>query len=148
MPMFDVRKPRQFHYNPRFYDPEKEKWENLKKKYAYREELKDIANDSEKSEEQKQQDALDAELAYFEQRVRESYHHNRQNSKLAKRSSSKKRNSEKTDSENGGDWGNRIRIKRRFDNSKDDYLQPVPARKILLYTLLILLLLYFVFVQW
>ena len=32
--MFDVEKPRQFHYVPRFYDPEKEKWEALKKKYA------------------------------------------------------------------------------------------------------------------
>ena len=32
--MFEVEKPRRFHYEPRFYDPEKEKWEALKKKYA------------------------------------------------------------------------------------------------------------------
>ena len=32
--MFEVAKPRRFHYEPRFYDPEKEKWEALKKKYA------------------------------------------------------------------------------------------------------------------
>ena len=33
--MFEVEKPRRFHYTPRFYDPEKEKWEALKKKYAF-----------------------------------------------------------------------------------------------------------------
>lgn len=148
MPMFDVRKPKQFHYQPRFYDPEKEKWENLKKKYAYRDELNEKSHDVEKSEEEKRQDEMDAELAYFEQRVRESYNHNRQTGKLAKRTSSKKRKSDKSDSDDKADLGKRIRIKRRFDNSQDDYLQPVPARKILLYTLLILLLLYFVFVQW
>ena len=34
MPMFYTPKPRQFRYQPRFYDPEKEKWEALKAKYA------------------------------------------------------------------------------------------------------------------
>ena len=36
--MFEVEKPRRFHYEPRFYDPEKEKWEALKKKYAIEQE--------------------------------------------------------------------------------------------------------------
>ena len=39
--MFEVEKPRQFHYVPRFYDPEKEKWEALKKKYAAAQEKRD-----------------------------------------------------------------------------------------------------------
>ena len=34
MPMFYTPKPRQFKYRPRFYDPEKERWEALKQKYA------------------------------------------------------------------------------------------------------------------
>ena len=39
MPMFYTPKPRQFRYQPRFYDPEKEKWEALKAKYALEREL-------------------------------------------------------------------------------------------------------------
>lgn len=148
MPMFDVRKPKQFHYQPRFYDPEKEKWENLKKKYAYRNEAKNDTSGSEKSDEDIRRDELDAELAYFEQRVRESYNLNRQTSKLAKRSFLQNRKSDNKDLKDDSDVFTRIRIKRRFDNSNDDYLKPVPARKILLYTLLILLLLYFVLVRW
>lgn len=31
---FEVKKPRQFNYKPRFYDPEKEELENLKAKYG------------------------------------------------------------------------------------------------------------------
>lgn len=55
MPMFYIPKPRQFHYTPRFYDPEKERWEALKQKY---------------SDEHEPQGATDADLEYFEQRVR------------------------------------------------------------------------------
>ncbi len=33
MPMFYTPKPRQFHYKPRLYDPEKEEFEKLKAKY-------------------------------------------------------------------------------------------------------------------
>lgn len=34
MPMFYTPKPHRFTYKPRFYDPEKEKWDALKQKYA------------------------------------------------------------------------------------------------------------------
>ncbi|MBP1629526.1 MAG: hypothetical protein H6Q15_419 [Bacteroidetes bacterium] len=34
MAFFKTRKPRQFEYKPRFYDPQKEELENLKKKYG------------------------------------------------------------------------------------------------------------------
>lgn len=34
MAFFNIRKPRQFEYKPRFYDPKKEELENLKKKYG------------------------------------------------------------------------------------------------------------------
>lgn len=55
MPLFYIPKPRQFHYQPRFYDPEKERWEALKQKYA---------------DETGQKGATEADLEYFEQRVR------------------------------------------------------------------------------
>lgn len=67
MPMFYTPKPRQFHYTPRFYDPEKEKWEALKKKYSSQ-----AGASAEQSEDGGGQvETADAELAYFEQRVRE-----------------------------------------------------------------------------
>lgn len=34
MAFFKTRKPRQFEYKPRFYNPQKEELENLKKKYG------------------------------------------------------------------------------------------------------------------
>ncbi|MDD3724176.1 MAG: hypothetical protein PHV83_01445 [Bacteroidales bacterium] len=34
MAFFNIRKPRQFEYKPRFYDPKKEELENMKKKYG------------------------------------------------------------------------------------------------------------------
>lgn len=37
MPMFPTPSPRQFHYKPRFYDPDKEEWELTKLKYGYKE---------------------------------------------------------------------------------------------------------------
>lgn len=81
MPMFYTPKPRQFHYTPRFYDPEKEKWEALKKKYSDQErartgqeiDLPTAVND----------ETTDAELEYFEQRVREiEYDEKRESRKL------------------------------------------------------------------
>ena len=54
MPMFYVPKPRQFNYRPRFYDPQKERLEELRRKYA--------ENPAGASQE---------DLDYFERRVRE-----------------------------------------------------------------------------
>ena len=67
MPLFYTPKPRQFHYRPRFYDPEKERWEALKQKYA----------DEKAAVESKSSDTaqchsplgnIDDELEYFERR--------------------------------------------------------------------------------
>ena len=54
MPMFYVPKPRQFNYRPRFYDPRKERLEQLKRKYA-----------------KNPEGASQEDVEYFEQRVRE-----------------------------------------------------------------------------
>jgi hypothetical protein len=54
MPIFYVPKPRQFNYRPRFYDPRKERLEELKRKYA--------AHPDGASQE---------DVEYFEQQVRE-----------------------------------------------------------------------------
>ena len=53
--MFYIPKPRQFKYQPRFYDPKKERWEELKRKY---------------SETPSGDGVTEEEMAYFEQRVR------------------------------------------------------------------------------
>lgn len=54
MPMFYVPKPRQFNYRPRFYDPQKERLEELRRKYA-----------------ENPEGASQEDVEYFEQRVRE-----------------------------------------------------------------------------
>lgn len=54
MPMFYVPKPRQFNYRPRFYDPYKERLEELKRKYSN--------NPAGASQE---------DMEYFERRMRE-----------------------------------------------------------------------------
>ena len=54
MPMFYVPKPRQFNYRPRFYDPRKERLEELKRKYASHPD-----------------GASQEDVEYFEQQVRE-----------------------------------------------------------------------------
>ncbi len=54
--MFYIPKPRRFNYQPRFYDPQKERWEQLKAKYAL---------DKENPE-----GVSDEEMEYFEAKVR------------------------------------------------------------------------------
>ena len=66
--MFEVDKPRRFHYEPRFYDPEKEKWEALKKKYAIEQEKQEK---QQAKEAEHKEGAEDEELEYFEKRVRD-----------------------------------------------------------------------------
>lgn len=56
MPMFYIPKPRRFHYEPRFYDPNKERWEALKAKYADDKEVNGVSNE---------------ELEYFQEKVRQ-----------------------------------------------------------------------------
>ena len=76
MPMFYTPKPRQFHYAPRFYDPEKEEWEQLKTKYRLERGLplsdQPAANETANATETASMSGTDDhDLAYFQHRVRE-----------------------------------------------------------------------------
>lgn len=153
--MFEVPKPRQFHYTPRFYDPEKERWEALKKKYA--DEHPADGDDT------GPQDEGGDDLAYFEERVRQLDRAKRQQPRpLGWRDLFRKRempqfhytprfNSDgseiETATENGPDAGGRrpIKIRRRFNIDDEDYFKPVSGGKIILYCFLVCLLLYWVF---
>lgn len=159
--MFEVEKPRRFHYEPRFYDPEKEKWEAMKKKYAIEQEKKEAENQrpSATSEDGGE------ELAYFEQRVREIDQQRRESAqKMTCRDLFRKREMPKfnyqprfngqapqSDSaETHGDVDNalyekyqpkrKIKIKRRFDISDTDYMKPISGTKIILYCFVVFLL--------
>jgi hypothetical protein len=155
--MFEVEKPRQFRYVPRFYDPEKEKWEALKKKYAIEQEKKDA------TEHQSEEGAEDdAELEYFQQRVRDINRENiAKSSQLTWRDLFRKREMPKfhyqprfssealaqtevqADAENDADaqdlatkyWQakRQIKIRRRFDISDSEYMKPISGTKIVLY---------------
>ena len=95
--MFYTPKPRQFHYRPRFYDPEKERWEALKQKYADERLRKEMLENEEcgmRNEEFNgatdnstfniQHSSLpDADLEYFQRRLRElDSEERKKNSKL------------------------------------------------------------------
>ena len=152
MPMFYTPKPRQFKYRPRFYDPEKEKWEALKQKYADERAAAEAA-----AAPASEVDTTD-DLAYFQRRVREL--DRSESKKLTWKDAFRKREMptwnyqprfQQTDEE-GHDTGRRlaefkkrgINIKRRFDVSDTDYMKPVPAGRIMLYALLVCALLYWI----
>lgn len=168
--MFEVEKPRRFHYEPRFYDPEKEKWEALKKKYAIEKEKE------EKKEESIERASENDELDYFEQRVKELDRQKREeSSRLTWRDLFRKREMPKfeyqprfqgkpvipEDPGNPEDSGNaedsdtlvqkysaprhKIKIKRRFDIADSDYMKPISGTKIILYTGIVCLLLGIIF---
>lgn len=173
MPMFYTPKPRQFHYQPRFYNPEKERWEALKQKYAderMRRELEaelaeteitDASGDAAKAA------PTDADLEYFQRRVRELESRQRDKQRgLTWKDLFRKRempkfnytprfsssNSTPADETTKPNTGERIadfkhrnaKIKRRFDISDADYMKPVPATRIMLYVLLACLLIYWI----
>ena len=167
MPMFYTPKPRQFHYRPRFYDPEKEEWENLKTKYRLEEESEKQKAESEEPStyENKNLDINenggDNDLEYFQRKVRTFEREERQEKqKLKLQDLFKKREKpqfhyvSRFDSE-----GNIIetpreatkestvkrRINRRFEDDDMDRFKPIPAGKIMIYTLLVCLLLFFIF---
>ena len=159
MPMFYTPRPRQFHYKPRFYDPEKDRWEALKQKYADERAAEEAATNSETS--------TADDLAYFERRVRELDREGKKNKGLTWKDAFRKRempkwnyqprfsgettsqiDSETTNSGTGehiAEFKKRgMRIKRRFDVTDPDYLKPVPAGRIMLYALLVCALLYWI----
>ncbi len=154
MPMFYTPKPRQFHYTPRFYDPEKERWEEMKRKYA--------AEHAESSE-----GVSDAELEYFERKVAEMERAEKGKcKKLVFADLFRKRKMPEfhyTPRFQGGREGapevqptqveekyneanlkKRIKIRRRFDVGDTEYMKPVSGGRIVLYVLLTCLLLYWI----
>jgi hypothetical protein len=171
--MFEVDKPRRFHYEPRFYDPEKEKWEALKKKYAIEQERKE----AEAGNTAKNGVSSDEELQYFEQRVKDLEREERaKSSQLTWRDLFRKRempkfnyqprfsagaSMQKDDSTTATNQEqqqsadavvekyrqpqHRIKIKRRFDISDTDYMKPISGTKIILYCFIVFLLLMLIF---
>jgi hypothetical protein len=171
MPMFYTPKPRQFRYQPRFYDPEKEKWEALKQKYADERMLRELENEAleaaaENAENQsvsETQEASDSELAYFQQRVREMDREEKRGGKgLTWKDLFRKRDmptfnyqprfasdTAVTDAKDGAERMHNFKqrsskIKRRFDVTDKDCMKPIPATRIQIYTLLVCLLLYWI----
>ncbi|MBR1766973.1 MAG: hypothetical protein IJ745_08080 [Bacteroidales bacterium] len=157
MPMFYTPKPRQFRYQPRFYDPEKEKWEALKQKYA----------DERSAEETANSEAGDvADLEYFQRRVREIDREERHSKGgLTWKDMFRKRevpqfnyqprfstNPQKPDTDLPDSATERVmeyrqrttKIKRRYDLADKEYMKPMPAGRIMLYAFLVCLLLYWV----
>ena len=158
--MFYTPKPRQYHYKPRFYDPEREDWELLKAKYNLDEngnprtpieEKPTVANDQQATEDQ--------DLEYFQRRLREIERKEREEKqKIGLADLFRKRErpqfhyvsrfdengnlKETTSTANGSV---KKRITRRFDEDEMDRFKPVPAGKIMVYTLLVCVLLYLVF---
>ncbi len=171
MPMFYTPKPRQFHYKPRFYDPEKERWEALKQKYADEKALEELrAATVETCNDTPQQDGDDVDLAYFQQRVRE-LDRKEKHKGLTWKDMFRKREMPKFNytpqfsegvkgSEEGVKWSEMtnvgtgehiaefkkrgVKIKRRFDVTDPDYMKPMPAGRIMLYALLVCMLLYWI----
>ncbi|MBQ0015758.1 MAG: hypothetical protein KBT04_02085 [Bacteroidales bacterium] len=166
--MFYTPKPRQFHYEPRFYDPEKERWEELKRKYA-------ATHPSLTEAPTQDTDTDDDELRYFQDKVRQIDRSRRQH-RLGLMDLFRKRKMPKfnyqprfqqgsTPSPAGGEatapqatadadlmnkYANndsrpyKIHIRRRYDISDTDYMKPMSAGKIMLYGLLTFLLLYWI----
>ena len=147
--MFYTPKPRQFHYEPRTYDPKKEEWEALKRKYAAKE------AETETAQPTVEQSALQAdELAYFENRVKQLDRKEKQAAqKFGWKDLVRKREMPKFNyqsrfgngttettaaSTNGAE---KRKMKRRFDISDSDYMKPVSAGKIMMYALVATLLL-------
>ncbi len=167
MPMFYTPKPHRFQYTPRLYDPKKEEQELLKTKYRLQQGLPiddEAMRAHVKAEEQARQAAsaadADEELAYFQQKVRDHERQERQKrNKLSFKDIFRKRETPKFRYTSRFDAnGNLVepaakaaeaspeprRIRHRFDTD-DDGLQPVPAGKIMLTSLAVILLLLFIF---
>ena len=152
MPMFYTPKPRQFKYRPRFYDPEKERWEALKQKYTDEHRVEPVTG----GQESVAVDSDDKDLEYFERRVRELDRSER--GKLTWKDAFRKREMPtwnyqprfaSTEEEGTGEHIAHFKkrgmsIKRRFDVSDTDYMKPVPAGRIMLYALLVCALLYWI----
>ena len=158
MPIFYTPKPRQFHYKPRLYDPDLEDLERRKRLYAAaaEEQVSTAVKDDESQKEQG-----DADLEYFQRRVRElDAGERRKAAALSWRDLFRKREKPEfhyssrlqqtadTEGEQSttGHTLKRGRIGRRFDFNDPQYFRPVSAGKIMLYAgLAAMLLIYILF---
>ncbi len=170
MPMFYTPKPRQFHYKPRFYDPEKEEWEKLKTKYRLEkglplddERFAASHDDVSSSADNNNVDgATDDDMEYFRRKVRSidreeraKRQHLTLNDMFRKREKPQFHYVSRFDSEGNlkdpaaiasEEGVKKRKITRRFDNDDDwDRFKPIPAGKIITYTLAAILLLMFIF---
>lgn len=165
--MFYTPKPRQFSYKPRFYDPEKEKWEALKARYQIERELEEREREQSSSQRgtdyspdtEGYVDVQDADLAYFQRRLREMDRKETRQGLTWKdlfrkremptfRYQPRFQNAEDVNQSTGEHIASfkrrNTKISRRFDITDKDYMKPVPASRIMLYTLLVCLLLYWI----
>lgn len=162
MPMFYTPKPRQFHYTPRFYDPDKEDWEAIKKKYGYSEDTDKAAPSSEPANASSASaDSAISEnevLQRLERDIRDNERKEAQKrSKLGWKDLFKKRempqfhyqprfanndgNVEAEQTAAHATATTKKRISRRFDIEDNKYFEPVSGTKIIFYVLLTCLLL-------
>ena len=172
MPMFYTPKPRQFHYRPRFYDPEREDWEALKAKYNLDDETTETEHGSEYTP-RSQSDSSpnlgeqpvtvneDTDLEYFQRKLRDIDRKERkEKQKLTLADLFRKREKPQfhyvsrfdengnlidTPSASTKETTVKRRINRRFSDEDMDGLKPVPAGKIMIYTLIVCILLYLIF---
>lgn len=160
MPMFPTPKPRQFHYSPWYYDPKKEDLEKVRRKYEKAASLSDEST----SDVSVGEDSSDVE--YFEKRLRELDHKDREASRrlnasdlFRKREMPKFHYTPRYDVAQQNDTAKaeatdenqtimqRIRqhkIRHRFDMDSTDYFKPIPAGKIMIYTIAVLVMLLWV----
>ncbi|MBP5190137.1 MAG: hypothetical protein J6031_04405 [Bacteroidales bacterium] len=163
MPMFYTPKPRQFHYKPRFYDPEREDWELLKAKYDIDDDgiPHRIPTQPEPAQDANTEETTDQDLEYFQRRLRDIERKERQEKqKITLADLFRKRerpqfhyvsrfdengNLKDSTATHSSSTVTKKRITRRFNDEDMDGLKPVPAGKIMLYTLLVCVLLYLIF---
>lgn len=163
MPMFYTPKPRQFHYKPRFYDPEREDWELLKAKYDIDDDgiPHRIPTQPEPAQVANTEETTDQDLEYFQRRLRDIERKERQEKqKITLADLFRKRerpqfhyvsrfdengNLKDSTATHSSSTVTKKRITRRFNDEDMDGLKPVPAGKIMLYTLLVCVLLYLIF---
>lgn len=163
MPMFYTPKPRQFHYKPRFYDPEREDWELLKAKYDIDDDgiPHRIPTQPEPAQVANTEETTDQDLEYFQRRLRDIERKERQEKqKITLADLFRKRerpqfhyvsrfdengNLKDSTATHSSSTVTKKRITRRFNDEDMDGLKPVPAGKIMLYTLLVCILLYLIF---
>ena len=157
---FYTPKPRQFKYSPRFYDPEQEKFEELKAKYKLNHKYDSIADDGDNSE-----------LAYFRSRVK-SFDRKKNNSDFTPASIFKKKEMPKfnykprfaqnAEQQEGADsdgkqakssvdqisYTKKISFRRPIAYDYEDespVAEQIPVRKILIYVIVIVVMLLWIF---